>query len=83
MQFTNGAQGACCDPNGGCEDNVVEFGCSTERFYEGQTCEDVVTAGLCAAPSIPTVSEWGLVVLTLLLLIGAKIYFARRETATT
>ena len=31
---------------------------------------------------IPTVSEWGLVVLTLLLLIGAKIYFGRRQTPT-
>ncbi len=28
---------------------------------------------------IPTVSEWGLVVLTLLLLIGAKIFFGRRQ----
>lgn len=28
---------------------------------------------------IPTVSEWGLVVLTLLLLTGAKIYFGRRQ----
>ena len=31
--------------------------------------------------TIPTVSAWGLVVLTLLLLIGAKIWFARRATA--
>jgi hypothetical protein len=29
--------------------------------------------------SIPTVSEWGLVVLTLMLLIGAKVYFGRRQ----
>ena len=28
---------------------------------------------------IPTVSEWGLVVLTLALLIGGKIYFSRRR----
>jgi hypothetical protein len=30
---------------------------------------------------IPTVSAWGLVVLTLLLLTGGKIYYARRQTA--
>lgn len=29
-------------------------------------------------PTIPTVSEWGLVIMTLLLLTGAKIYFGRR-----
>ena len=36
----------------------------------------------CEPPAIPTVSAWGLVVLTLLLLAEAKIYFARRPTAT-
>jgi hypothetical protein len=44
-----------------------------------------VTTGFCEPPpcgEIPTVSEWGLAVLTLLLLIGAKIYFARRQTAS-
>jgi len=28
---------------------------------------------------IPTVSEWGLVILTLLLLTGAKVFFGRRR----
>lgn len=28
---------------------------------------------------IPTVSQWGLVVMTLLLLVGAKVYFGRRK----
>ena len=33
-------------------------------------------------PEIPTVSEWGLVILALLMLIGAKVYFgARRQAA--
>lgn len=31
--------------------------------------------------TIPTMSEWGLVVLTLVLLIGAKIAFGRRTAA--
>ena len=33
-------------------------------------------------PPIPTVSEWGLIVLALLLLIGGKIYFGRRHSMT-
>ncbi len=56
----------------------------------GETCaqtETVNTDGTieiccrCAPEPLPTVSEWGLVILTLVLLIGAKIYFARRQTA--
>jgi hypothetical protein len=33
----------------------------------------------CPTSAIPTVSEWGLVVLTLLLLVGAKLYFGRQQ----
>jgi subtilisin-like proprotein convertase family protein len=33
----------------------------------------------CGPCAIPTVSEWGLIALTLLLLIGWKVYFGRRE----
>jgi len=33
----------------------------------------------CEPSSIPTVSEWGLAVLTLLLLVSGKLYFGRRE----
>jgi len=39
-------------------------------------------AQCCPSEEIPTVSTWGLVVLALLLLTGAKVYFARREAAT-
>ena len=35
----------------------------------------------CAREAIPTVSEWGLVILTLLLLTGAEIYFERSKVA--
>jgi hypothetical protein len=44
-------------------------------------CEVVVRFGDDCAKIIPTVSEWGLVVLTLLLLIGAKIHFGLRPQA--
>jgi len=67
----------CCQPSGPCP-------CSSENECAFGFCCNVTT-GFCEPPpcrGIPTVSEWGLVVLTLMLLIGAKIYFARRETAT-
>jgi len=42
--------------------------------------DDAVFAPECVG-AIPTVSQWGLLVLALLLMVGAKIYFGRR-TAT-
>jgi hypothetical protein len=35
----------------------------------------------CSSTAIPTVSEWGLLVLTLLFLIGGKARFSRRSLA--
>jgi len=71
--FCNGCEtsnpntGACQPGDPPCP---AEFDCDEDQ----DTCVE--------SPVIPTVSEWGLVVLTLLLLIGAKIYFSGRETAT-
>jgi hypothetical protein len=36
----------------------------------------------CPSDAIPTVSEWGLAILTLLLLVAGKLYFGRREVMT-
>lgn len=79
--------GACCNSNlgplaaglpGECTDKVAAADCDGDylTFHVGQTCGQIE----CVADfiAIPTVSEWGLVVLTLLLLIGAKVYFGRR-----
>ena len=73
--------GACCDKDtfGGCtyitlaQCNAIPKG----EWTKGQTCADIV----CTHEPIPTVSQWGLVVLTLLLLVGAKVYFGRRQSA--
>jgi hypothetical protein len=68
--FCNGVE--TCDPVEGVQDN--EDPCDdpgTQVCYEeDDECFDLV---------IPTVSEWGLVILALLLLTGAKIYFSRRQ----
>lgn len=74
--------GACCDEDtfGGCE-QTTENACAALKkgvFYKLQDCADIV----CVHKAIPTVSEWGIAVLTLLLLIGAKVYFGRRQAAT-
>lgn len=39
---------------------------------------DDLTFGPCSPDDIPTVSEWGLVILALLLLVAGKVYFGRR-----
>jgi hypothetical protein len=76
--------GACCDHDtfGGCTDTTFN-GCPTEgnknQWTKGSTCAQITT---CQHKAIPTVSEWGIVILTLLLLTGAKVYFGRRQAAT-
>lgn len=71
------AVGACCDhdPFGVCVDAVTLAACSCSNceWVQDGSCESLD----CAHASIPTVSEWGLVVLAILLLIGAKIGFRR------
>jgi len=70
--------GACCDgdPFGPCTDDTTLSACecSSCTWHEFQTCEDID----CSSHPIPTASGWGLAVLTLLLMIGAKIAFGRR-----
>lgn len=75
--------GACCG-GGGC-DQLPEAACLTEpgevfRFYKGDgtDCRDYQT---CV--EIPTVSEWGLVALMLVLLAAGTIVLRRRVAAVT
>jgi hypothetical protein len=83
--------GACCMNTGDCingvnfaecmglpGDNVfLGFGSVCRGDSDGDGADDA-----CGVDGvIPTVSEWGLVVLALLLLIGAKVYFGTRRQA--
>jgi hypothetical protein len=69
-------KGACC------VQTPFDATCSVTK---GVDCTGFFTAGVdcsavaCAPEVIPTVSEWGLVIMALLLLVGAKVYFGRRE----
>ena len=56
----------CCQAQGGIPDSAALL-CDDEDFFG------------CVAP-IPTVSEWGFVVLTLLTLTGAKLAFRHRSS---
>jgi len=69
-----------CTPSTGCVPGTP-VNCDDGIDCTADSCSD--PSGTCvnddADCSIPTVSEWGLVVLTLMLLIGAKVYFGRRQ----
>jgi len=71
--------GACCDhdPFGTCTDGVTQAACdcSTCEWEKLGSCSELD----CPHNAIPTVSEWGLVILALLLLTGAKLAFRHRE----
>ncbi len=69
--------GACCDtdPFGGCTE-TTSADCLGEKleWTKGASC----AIANCAHQAIPTLSQWGLVILTLTLLIGAKVFYGRR-----
>jgi len=72
--------GACCDHEAfsGCTDGLTQAQCVCPRceWYEGAACAEMS----CSVEFIPALDTWGLVVLSLLLLIGAKTLFAHRPT---
>jgi formylglycine-generating enzyme required for sulfatase activity len=69
--------GACCDhdPFGACTDGVTlaACDCSTCEWVKLGSCSELD----CPHTTIPTVSSWGLAILSLLLMTGAKIRFRR------
>lgn len=77
--------GACCDAGSGlpggatCSTTtMLDCRCPTCTWYEGRSCQELENDDLCLVNAIPTVSEWGLVIMTLLLLTGAKVYLGVR-----
>lgn len=71
--------GACCSVGDGvCVDGATQLACADQggEFYQDTSCDDV----LCIAQT-PTVSQWGLAVLGLLLLSAAKVYYGNGRNA--
>jgi len=81
------ATGACCVDDGlqtaACTDGQTLAACNAAGgvWTQGTACADLADPCQSDFIAIPTVSEWGLAVLALMLLIGGKIYFSRREAA--
>jgi len=85
----NAIPGACCEMHnpdplaqfGICTNNVLMVDCQgdTQAWYKGATCSQVEC--LIEVWHIPTVSEWGMVVLALVLVILAKLAFGYRRSA--
>lgn len=71
------AMGACCNTRfGTCTTSILADCIGTNLAWtKGEECG----ALNCPDPFIPTVSQWGLLIMALLLMIGAKLYFGRRE----
>jgi predicted outer membrane repeat protein len=84
--------GACCLPDGGCE-QATEVACAMMAGEDGFRGVGSVCLGdndgsgyddACEPwEAIPTVSEWGLVIMALVLLTTLKVYFGRRRPAQT
>ena len=56
----------------------ADCNCDTCTWFKGEDCFALKADNRCLVNPIPAVSEWGLAILTLLLLTGAKVYFGRR-----
>ena len=69
--------GACCE-EGHCTDDVPQSACDSEKWWKDTPCSDPEVMEVCAA-QIPTVSEWGLIVITLLGLTAGTVIFGRRR----
>jgi hypothetical protein len=74
-----GVQGACCLPTGQCQDDASQAECaSLNGTHQGEntTCDNLPQP--CVA-SIPAVSEWGMVALTLMVMVGGTIMLRRKK----
>ena len=68
--YCNGSE--TCDPASGCLAGI-------NPCADNETCDEA--GDVCVPNAIPTVSQWGLVVLTILLLVAAKVQFGRASRA--
>jgi len=76
------AEAACCLPDNSCA-GITAQTCAVDKVGVALnvTCAELQAVGGCQA-GIPTVSEWGLVALTLVLLAAGTIVLRRRSVAS-
>jgi len=76
--------GACCNlATGACSSSFASQ-CNgfLEEFTAGQSCGTLATPCTAKGDNVPTVSQWGMIVLSALLLTGLTVKFGRRRSAT-
>ncbi len=79
----NDVMGACCLPNSSCQDGLTPTQCAAQNgTHQGGCSVCTGTPGECRA-DVPTVSEWGLVLMTLLVFIVGTMIFRGRGTTRT
>lgn len=81
LDVTEIVKGACCDlANQTCANNVDKQDCQglDQQWSMDQTCSE-----LDCGPLVPTVSQWGLILLTLLMMIGGTLVLKRETIATS
>jgi hypothetical protein len=75
--------GACCLDRDTCVPDQTESECADQDgIYQGNGTQ-CVPDDLCLRPYIPTVSEWGLVVMTLLVIAAATVVIRRARAMKT
>ncbi len=76
--------GACCNvATGVCTDSFAsQCGGFLEVFTAGTACANLSAPCEAKGDNVPTVSQWGMIVLSALLLTGLTIKFGRRRSAT-
>lgn len=67
-----------CAPGQTCEPDCLPSQCWCDQATGEWACTDDC-AGLCVGEPIPTVSEWGVIVITLLFLTAGSLLFMRRR----
>ena len=74
--------GACCDDLlGVCTDDVAQFWCEYAGHRYGGVDSTCAAIDPPCSPQIPAVSEWGVAVMTLLVLTGGTLVLIRRRLA--
>jgi hypothetical protein len=77
--------GACCNPNGSCSINYNEGDCEEAEGSiwqgEGTTCDPNPCQQPVAVTSVPTMTEWGMIIFMVLAGLGSVYYLRRQRRA--